>query len=155
MNWIIRSTKKLHCHTNLNNLLDSSWIDISEFNWLVSDLDLVNFSKRTLPIDMRENYSILSSENFKELIESNAQIIWGVISAVSKNTHINIDENDLPFVEGNDLVWENGNLQVNNSEIEIIAFDSSYTIVKFKNQSLSEKFKKHFDEAIELDKYKF
>ena len=155
MNWIIRSTKKLHCHTNLNNLLDSSWIDISEFNWLVSDLDLVNFSTHTLPIDLRENYSILSSENFKKLIESNVQIIWGVISAVKKSENPKFDKENFPYVEGNDEVWKNDEFQVENAVFEITAWDSSYTIVKFKNAELSEKFKNHFDEAIELDKYKF
>jgi len=50
----------------------------------------------------------------------------------------------LPFVDGNELVWKNNHLQVKNSEIEIIAFDSSYTIVKFKT---------YFDEVIELDNF--
>ena len=155
MNWIIRSTKKLHCHTNLNNLLDSTWIDISEFNWLVSDLDVVNFSELKLPIDFRENYSILSSENFKKLIKSNAQIIWGVISAVKKSENPKFEKENFPYVEGNGDVWKNDEFQVENAVFEITAWDSSYTIVKFKNAELSEKFKNHFDEAIELDKYKF
>ena len=145
----------MHCHTNLNNLLDSSWIDISEFNWFMSDVDLVNFSKYTLPIDLHKNYSILSSENFKKLIESNAQIIWGVISAVKKSENPKFDKENFPYVEGNDAVWKNDEFQVENAIFEITAWDSSYTVVKFKNSELSEKFKNHFDEAIELDKYKF
>jgi hypothetical protein len=155
LNWIIRSTKNLQSHTNLINLLNSSWIDISEFNWLVSDVDLVNFSKHTLPIDLGENYSILSSENFKKLIKSNTQIIWGVISAVKKSENPKFDKINFPYVEGNDDVWKNDEFQVENAVFEITAWDSSYTIVKFKNAELSEKFKNHFDEAIELDKYKF
>lgn len=155
MNWIIRSTKKLHCHTNLNNLLDSSWIDISKFNWLVSDLDVVNFSKLKLPIDFSENYSILSSGSFKKIIESNIQIIWGVISAVKKPENPKFDKENFPYVEGNDDVWKNDEFQVENAVFEITAWDSSYTIVKFKDAELSEKFKNQFDEAIQLDKYKF
>lgn len=155
MNWIIRSTKKLHCHTKLNNLLDSSWIDISEFNWFVSDLDVINYSEIKLPIDFCENYSIVSSENFKKIIESNIQIIWGVISAVKKSENPKFDRENSPYVEGNDNVWKEDEFQVENAIFEITAWDSSYTIVKFKDPELSKKFNNHFDEAIELDKYKF
>ena len=127
-------------------------MDLDNYNWFLCDLDFI--TEKPLPINFDENYFILNNEYFQKIVNSQTQIIWGVISAVPKNRDIEINENDLPFVEGNDLVWKNGNLQVNNSEIEIIAFDSSYTIVKFKSQSLSEKFKKHFDEAIELEKFK-
>ena len=145
----------MYCHTNLNNLLNSSWIDISEFNWVMSDLDVVNFSKKKLPIDFRENYSILTSENFKRIVESDIQIIWGVISAIKKTEIPKFDRENFPYVEGNDNVWKNNDFQVENSTFEITAWDSSYTIIKFKNEELSEKFKAHFDEAIELEKYKF
>ena len=47
------------------------------------------------------------------------------------------------------------NLKLKTQFFEITACDSSYTIVKFKNVELSEKFKNHFDEPIEVDKYKF
>ena len=130
-------------------------MDISEFNWLMSDLDFVNFSKHKLPIDICENYSILSSENFKKIIKSDIQIIWGVISAVKKSETPKFDKENFPYAEGNDNVWKKDEFQVENATFEITAWDSSYTIVKFKNIELSEKFKNYFDEAIPLDKYKF
>ena len=153
MNWIIRNTSKIDFHTNLKEILKPISTDLDNYNWFLCDLDFI--TEKPLPINFDENFFILKNEDFQKIVNSQTQIIWGVISAVPKNIDIEIDENDLPFVEGNDLVWKNGNLQVTNSEIEIIAFDSSYTIVKFKSQSLSEKFKNHFDEAIELEKYKF
>ena len=148
----------MRCHTNLNNLLSKEWIDISDYNWLLSDLDVINFADyegKTLPIDFREEYFIPSNEDFKEIIESDIQIIWGVISAVDKNEKPIFDKANFPHVQGNDLIWENNNFQVENSIFEITAWDSSYTIVKFSNKVLSEKFKSYFEEAIELDKYKF
>mgnify|MGYP004271290885 FL=1 len=39
--------------------------------------------------------------------------------------------------------------------MEIIAWDSSYTIVKFTEKGMSDRFKAYFDEAIELEKYKW
>ena len=154
MNWIIRDTKKLYCHTNLNNLLNS-WIDISEFKWILSDLDVINFTKKKLPIDLNKNFSVITSNNFKKIIETDIQIVWGVISAINKSENPKFDKNNSPFVEGNDNVWINDNFQVENAIFEITAWDSSYTIIKFKDSELSKKFKLYFDEAIELDKYKF
>ena len=154
MNWIIRDTKKLYCHTNLNNLLNS-WIDISEFEWILSDLDVINFTKKKLPIDFNKSFSVITSDDFKKIIETDIQIVWGVISAINKSENPKFDKNNSPFVEGNDNVWINDNFQVENAIFEITAWDSSYTIIKFKDSELSKKFKLYFDEAIELDKYKF
>lgn len=154
MNWIIRDTKKLYCHTNLNNLLNS-WIDISEFEWILSDLDVINFTKKKLPIDFNKSFSVITSDDFKKIIETDIQIVWGVISAINKSENPKFDKNNSPFVEGNNNVWINDNFQVENAIFEITAWDSSYTIIKFKDSELSKKFKLYFDEAIELDKYKF
>lgn len=153
MNWIIRNTEKLYCHTNLKNLLNSSWINISEFKWVMSDLDIVNFSKHQLPIDLEDDYSILTPENFEKIVETDSQIIWGVISAVKKTEEPIFDMKKPPFVEGNDDVWINEKFQIENSSCEITAWDSSFTIVKFKDEELSKKFKAYFDEAIELEEF--
>jgi hypothetical protein len=154
LNWIIRDTKKLYCHTNLNNLLNV-WIDISEFEWILSDLDVINFTKKKLPIDFNKSFSVITSDDFKKIIETDIQIVWGVISAINKSENPKFDKNNSPFVEGNNNVWINDNFQVENAIFEITAWDSSYTIIKFKDSELSKKFKLYFDEAIELDKYKF
>ncbi|CAD0006770.1 hypothetical protein [Flavobacterium chungangense] len=155
MNWIIRNTEKLYCHTNLNDLLNSSWINISEFNWVMSDLDVINFSKEQLPIDLKDDYSIITPENLKKIVKTDSQIIWGVISAVKKTEEPIFDIKNPPFAEGNDDVWINDKFQVKNSSCEITAWDSSFTIVKFKDGELSKKFKAYFDEAIELEEFNF
>ena len=154
MNWIIRDTKKLYCHTNLNNLL-KSWVDISRFEWVLSDLDVINFTKKKLPINFKNSFSVITSDDFKKIIETDIQIVWGVISAINRTEKPKFNKNNPPYVEGNDNIWINDNFQVENAIFEITAWDSSYTIIKFKDPELSKKFKLHFDEAIELDKYNF
>ena len=94
MNWIIRDTKKLYFHTNLNNLLNS-WIDISEFEWVLSDLDVINFTKKKLPIDFNKSFSVITSDDFKKIIETDIQIVWGVISAINKSENPKFDKNNL------------------------------------------------------------
>lgn len=127
-------------------------MDLENYNWFICDLDFI--ANESLPINFDKDYFILTNLEFQRIVNSETQITCGVISAVPKDLKLLINENDLPFIEGNDLVWENGKFQISNSEIEITAFDSSYTIVKFKNQTLSDKFKQYFDEAIDLEKYK-
>lgn len=151
MNWIIQNTDKLDFHTDLKALLKPILEEIESFKWVISDCDFI--SDIAIPINYEQDFFILTHEEFREIINSQTQFIWGVISGFDKNDEILIDENNLPFVEGNDLIWENGNFQIENSIIEIIAFDSSYTIIKFKDKNLSDKFKRYFDEAIELEKF--
>ncbi|OXB18745.1 hypothetical protein [Flavobacterium reichenbachii] len=150
MNWIIRNTKKLDFHTDLKELLKPILDEIEDFNWVISDLDFI--SDKILPINHDHDFFILSSSEFKEILSCHTQFIWGVISGFPKSEVILIDENDLPYAEGNDMIWKNGNFQIQNAALEIIAFDSSYTIIKFKNEQVSEKFKKYFEEAVELEK---
>jgi len=70
-----------------------------------------------------------------------------------KSIDIKFDEDNLPYVEGNPHIFENGHIQCPDAEIEIDCFDSSYTIVKFANKLLSDKFKDYFDEALTIDKF--
>lgn len=151
MNWIIQHTNKLDFHTNLKELLKPISLEIESFNWLISDFEFI--SDKILPIHHEKDFFVLTSEEFHEILNSKTQLIWGVVSGFSENEPISFDENNSPFAEGNDLIWKNGNFQIENSIIEIIAFDSSYSIIKFKDKSLSDKFKSYFLEAIESEKF--
>jgi hypothetical protein len=151
MNWIIQHSKRLSFHTDLRSLIVPIWNDIKDFSWLISDLEFM--SSDPVPVDYDHDYFILSPEEFNILAQADAQIIWGVILGIPGTPPVTIDENELPYAEGNDLIWGNGNIQHPQAVIEIICFDSSYTIIKFKNIDLSMKFKSYFDEAIELEKF--
>jgi len=155
MNWIIRNISKLRFHTNLEILLKPIENDIQRFNWLINDLEINSSEIDSLPISHGKDWFYITSEQMEELRISNTQIIWGAFSAIDSQKQIEITDEILPFAEGVQQIWKNGNLQVKESEIEIIAWDSGYTIVKFKDEELSNKFKNYFDEAIELEKYKW
>ena len=155
LNWIIRNTSKLKYHTNLNVLLEPIKDDITDLKWLISDLDINTSEMKKLPINNEKDGFLISSEEMKTICETDTQIVWGAFSGIDKNTELKTDKIEFPYAEGNAEIWKNGNLQVENSKIEIIAWDSSYTIVKFINEKLSDKFKKYFDEAIELESCKW
>lgn len=151
MNWIIQKSDKLEFHTNLKEVLNPILAEIESYNWVISDFDFI--SDKELPIYYGQDFFVLSSQEFNDILNSQTQFIWGVISGFPKIEEIAIDKNNLPFAEGNDLIWKNENFQITNSAIEIIAFDCTYTIIKFKNENLSDIFKKYFDEAIELENF--
>jgi hypothetical protein len=153
MNWIIKYSKKMPYHTYLNVILEPFKGQIDNYNWILSDLEY-HSANVELPIDMDTDYFILSPVDFMALLKANVQIWWGVILAIPISHEVKLNIDDLPFAEGNAMIWKNGNLQHPDAEIEIVCFDSGYTIVKFTRQDLSDKFKAYFDEAIELEKFK-
>jgi hypothetical protein len=106
-----------------------------------------------LPINQEKEWFLISAREMNMIRKTDTQIIWGVFSGIDKSIEITPDQLELPFAEGNEAMWKNGNLQLKNSKIEIIAWDSSLTIVKFTDKEMSMKFKEYFQEAIELENY--
>ncbi|MFC6998801.1 hypothetical protein [Rufibacter roseus] len=154
MDWILHKSKKIEFHTNLKEVTKPFREDIGKYNWLISDLEVNTDKLDTLPIDHEKEYFILTSDEFQFLVSTEIQIIWGAILAIPKYIPIEISQENLPYVEGNDKVWEPGNIQHDEAEIEIDCFDSSYTIVKFRKKSTSKLFRNYFEEAIDLSKFK-
>lgn len=155
MNWIIRNTSKLRYHTNLSILLEPIKDDIKDLKWLISDLDINTSEMEKLPINHKKDWFLISSLEMKTICKTDTQIVWGAFSGIDKSADLKIDQIELPYSEGNSKIWKNGNLQIEDSKIEIIAWDSAYTIVKFTEKKMSDKFKRYFDEAIELENYKW
>ncbi len=151
LNWILEKSNKLDFHTNLAKILEPLKINFKNYKWVFNDIDFM--SDDILPINLDDDYFILNDLELNKILDVHTQFIWGIISAVPLDEEVILQSNDLPFIEGNDSIWNNNIFQIINSEIEIIAFDSSYTIVKFKNKLLSDKFKMFFEEAIELEKF--
>ena len=154
MDWIIRKSKKLRYHTDLNEVTKPFIHLVEDYNWILSDLDFITNKLPNLPIDFNHDYFVLNPTQFKDLLLADVQIIWGVILGIPKHHSIEIDEQNLPFAEGNDKIWEVGNIQNDHADVEIDCFDSSYTIVKFRKESISKLFHEYFEEAIELQKFK-
>ncbi|AZA77368.1 hypothetical protein EG347_07530 [Chryseobacterium sp. G0186] len=152
MNWIIRSTKKVKFHTNFQEVLKPIWEDLTAYHWLLTDLDFMP-NGQPLPINFDEDFFILDHQQFAQLYKNSPQIIWGIIAAVPHNIQHDITLISNLSAEDSD-VWKINHFFVPESILEIIAFDSGYTIVKFKDKILSEKFKEYFQEqAIDLQKF--
>jgi hypothetical protein len=151
MNWILRSTKIVKFHTNLTEVLKPIWEYLDEYDWILTDLDFI--SDDMIPIHFDQDIFILNKEQFEIIFNSQTQIIWGIISAIPKNTELNLSL--ISKLSAEDMIaWENDKFLIEKSYLEIVAFDSGYTIIKFTDEKLSSKFKEYFkDQAIELEKF--
>ncbi|REC61917.1 hypothetical protein DRF65_12880 [Chryseobacterium pennae] len=152
MNWIIRSTKKVKFHTNLQEILKPIWENLPIYNWVLTDLDFV--SDDDIPINFEQDFFTLNQQQFEQIYHSRTQINWGIIAAVPY--HIKPDPINISQVSAEDSkVWDSHYFSIPESILEITAFDSGYTIVKFKDKKLSDTFKEYFQEqAIDLDSFK-
>jgi len=150
MNWIVSKTK-IRFHTHLYEILKPILQDLSSYDWILTDLDFI--SDKKIPIDFHHDYFFLNAQQFEELYQSDAQIIWGIISAIPKNTELDFSLISRLSAE-DENVWKANEFLIQEAIVEILAFDSSYTIVKFKDEKLSEKFKEYFQkEAVDLEKF--
>lgn len=146
MNWVIRSIKNVKFHTNLSGILKPIWNSLTTYHWILADLDFL--SDADLPINFEQDFFVLDRQQFEQIYHSRTQIIWGIIAAIP----INADITSVPTLSAEDSeVWEPNHFCIQESILEITAFDSGYTIVKFKDKDLSDKFKEYFQEqAIDL-----
>lgn len=154
MDWIIRRSRQIKFHTDLDAVTKPIKDSVCDFNWLLSDLDFMTDYPESIPINFDQDYFFQSGPEFQQLVSSGTQIIWGVILAIPTDMDFTPSAENLPYVEGNDRIWEPGGIQLKEAEIEIDCFDSSYTILKFRQEALSDKFKRDFPEAIALAEFR-
>ncbi|SDB21043.1 Protein of unknown function [Pseudobutyrivibrio sp. YE44] len=143
-------------YTDLRSVFDAISIDkCKEYNWLLTDYECYPQND-----EIRELFSgkpvILSGEKITELLEQeNFQWIWGVFSAFDKSVDDEkIFNQKLPFAEGNSDIWELPiSIQHPLALMEIIAWDSSLTIVISRDDSVISSIQKSRVSAIALEKY--
>ncbi|MDZ4618359.1 hypothetical protein ORM77_10605 [Bacillus cereus] len=153
MNFILYGSK----HTVLASVFDSFQGREKEFNWLITDMEIVahqeeklirNYPKMSHPIVW------IAGEDLSNLVKKyNPQFIWGVLSAFDKS--INIDINNLlvePYANGNEGLWvPSPNIQHPQAKLEIVCWDSYVTLFFSKDEDIDDKFQDYFKSAKKLD----
>jgi len=59
MNWIIRSIKTLKFHTNLKETLQPIWNDLTDYDWILTDLEYIPNGNK-IPINYEHDYFLLN-----------------------------------------------------------------------------------------------
>ncbi len=135
--------------TNLGALLIPLRQQIESLNWLVSDLrclSLGNWSPlietwESQSYDSEPSYSIvLGKELYETFAEQDIQVVWGIFCGVAGDIPT-IPFEKVPYADGNPHIWtEPKTFQLASSQIEIVAFDSTFTLVKFRDENLGYEF---------------
>lgn len=140
-------------YTFLKKLFES--IDNIQLNykWLISYPECYPFDKDFRKL-LDSEYCILTGKELTDLVnKEDFQWIWGTFSAFDTSTS---NEDILKYkLPENDMYrgfWQNPlTMQHPLSKIEIVAFDSSCTLIFTKDFSLSEKFKEFYPLSEDLE----
>ena len=142
-------------YTDLKGILNMLGSSVTDYNWLISgyecypqDSDISKiFKGNPVIISHSEMYRILEKENF--------QWIWGVFSAIKGDiSKEEIFSHPIPFAEGNSNIWKVPvSIQHPLAEIEIVAWDSSESIVICKDDALIDSISKCNTYSITMKEY--
>lgn len=142
-------------HSYLHIILKSILNEIRELNWLCNNVgisfDYLPFQETTASLKLMEanfdyprSCDLTGSEFYEILTKQQNQYIWGVFSAF-RGLVPEIPIEKQPYADGNEEIWKKPEVfQTEDAEMEIICFDSTYTILKFKDESLAKRIMLEF-----------
>ncbi len=138
-------------YTHLKKLFESIGNAQLNYKWLITYAECYPSDEETARLFENE-YVILSGHELTEIIENeDFQWIWGVFSAFDPSvSDYDILKYKLPDSEHRGY-WENPlALQHPLAEMEIAAFDSSYTLILTRDTALPDSFKTFYPDAEDL-----
>lgn len=154
---ILENTNQLEFQTDLSKLIIPFREKFRSLNWLLTDLDFIILDADKYgsveKLNLEEKAINFNGIELCDLVEKRKiQFVFGVLTGF--NTEIpHFAEESLPTADQNQEVWtEPKKFQIPSAEIEIICWDSSTTILKFKDNLLGQKFMQEFPDSKEYKK---
>ena len=141
---------RLKYHTRLGDVLPTLHGYHIHLTWMLTDLECNSFPE----ILQADEPIIISGDDLDSLIQSepDLQIIWGVLSGFRLPPE-EIDRSISPKAEDSN-VWESSyQIQHPQAECELIAWDSSATFFRSKNQKAMRIFSRKFPKAQTLESF--
>lgn len=157
MTLILDDTKQLEFHTNLSEITEPFKEELKSLNWILTNQEfiLLDYNDKGLveKLDHESEIIHFSGKELLDILENRKiQFIWGVFCG-TKNKIEKLDHDQIPYADKNREIWTKPDkFLLPDSEIEIICFDSSYTIIKFKDSDLEKRWKTKFKDAKKLKK---
>ena len=158
MNGLVIENAKNIDYYNMDTILNVIKYVIPDYNWLITDVEchtdfgLFQYNENPFGCDTY----FIDGENILDYL-TNIEFIWGVFSAIPKNSKLNkseLLEICEPFANGNEELWEpSKTIQHKLAEIEIDCIDCSLTIIKAKDESIINRFSSIITNAKDLESY--
>ncbi len=145
-------------HTDLQAVFHAFGGRQKEFNWLLTDIVAYSVPILSSLGETSQSSLWLTGTELTQLLteaERSIQFIWGVLSGFRPEVDIkNQPISVYPFADGNPALWQPGvQIQHPLAEVEIVCWDSGYTLLLSRDQDLTARFRAYFPEAVDLDEY--
>lgn len=150
---ILKSGEKYY--TYLYKIFTEINIVQKDYNWLITDIVAYPETKEYQDL-FSKKYAWLSGDELTNITEKeDFQWIWGVLSGFDKNIDIEeVLKYSLPYADGYEGFWENPlSLQHPLASIEIVAWDSSLSLIISKNKQIIDNFRLVFPLSEDLEYY--
>lgn len=133
-------------YTHMAKVFNSIENEQLNYNWLITDCECYPEDKSINEM-FSKKYIWISGEQLTEIIsKDDFQFVWGVFSGFSPEVTLEeVLRYDLPFADGYKDFWANNvGIQHPLAKVEIVAWDSSLTLLISKDDSLVQKFCNNF-----------
>lgn len=135
-----------HYYTDMAKVFNAIENEQLKYNWLITDCVCYPYDKK-IKEKFSKEFIWISGEQLTEIIsKDDFQFIWGVFSGFTPE--VTLEEAlryDLPFADGYKGFWVNNvGIQHPLADVEIVAWDSSLTLLISKDEKLIEKFCRNF-----------
>ena len=147
MSVIVRDSPRLTFHTDLREVVAALDGVHRDYLWFVSDIEAHRLGDVPFPVELEHdadgytNDQWVTGERLDEIANSyRLQVVWGVFSAFPR---------DAPFAEGvveprpTAAPWDRRTRHPD-AEIEIVAFDSTFTAIAARDPKVEEAFRRYF-----------
>jgi len=125
------------------------------YNWLITDCVCYPNDKSFADL-LGRKYCLLSGDELTNMVEKeDFQWVWAVLSGFGKDVLLKeVLKYELPYANGYGEFWTNPvTIQHPLAEIEIVAWDSTSTLLISKNCAIVDDFRKAFPLSEDLEEY--
>lgn len=127
-----------------------------DYNWLISECEC-NISNPAEEAYLKQGYCWMTGEELIQMVrEVDCQWIWGVLSGIPKEYTLEdvLQHQPLPYANGYHGFWHNPiSLQHPLAEVELVPWDSTYTLLISKNVKTVSDFRRAFPKSQDLREY--
>lgn len=158
MNTLLGQSARMEFHTDLSAVFRAIGERQREFQWLLTDIECNGLPPALSLLDepVEKPLLWLKGTQLTQILKEASypiQFVWGVLSGFRPGVNAKSQPLDTyPFADGNSSLWEpDVHIQHPLAEVEIVCWDSSYTMFLSKDDDLTERFRAYFPESVDLN----
>ena len=140
-------------YTNMGKVFAAIHNRQLEYNWLITDVELVAEKVEEDYCENHKYYCWLTGEELTEIVRSDdRQWVWAVLSGFEKEILLEeVLQYPKPYANGYPLFWENPLLiQHPLATIEIVPWDGTKTLLYSRKKKLVDDFRAYFPQSEDL-----